>query len=90
MERTVKEMLGTEVEEEQIKIIENLAGAPIVDLIIRLDGRTGGIAFVQPVGGQLGMDQAHRMLSMAGEWLRTVELKNLKDKEKDNGGEGQK
>lgn len=82
---TIKELLGTEEEKEQVEIIKNLAAAPIIDLVIRLDGRTGKIAFVQPVGGQLGLDSAYKVLDMAREWLRAVELKNLKEEKKDGG-----
>ena len=84
---SIKELLGTEDEETQVKIIKNLAGAPVIDLIVRLDGRTGQVAFVQPVGGQLDMDTVYKVLDMAREWLRAFELKNIKPKEKDDGGE---
>ena len=52
--------------------VEALKDAPVIDLIIRYDGRTNQVA-VMAIGGQLTPEGAYQLLEMARGVIRTME-----------------
>lgn len=57
--------------------LQRLQSAPVVDLIIRYDGRTKQIG-VLSIGGQLTTEVAYQLLEMARGYIRAQELAALK------------
>lgn len=61
-----------------------LANAPVVDVIIRYDGRIGEIVGITPVGGQLTSQDLHGLLEKSVELLENA-FEEKGKQEKENG-----
>jgi hypothetical protein len=57
--------------------LQQLQQAPVIDLIIRYDGRTGQVALMA-IGGNLEFTGAYQLLDMARRVIRTQELAAVK------------
>lgn len=69
----VAELLGTRDPREQAGRIRQL-GAPVVDLVIRFDGRTQKVDFTV-LGGQIPPTLAYRLLDACRDLIRQEELR---------------
>lgn len=58
------------------KAAQQLAAAPVVDLVIRVDGRTGEVG-VHFIGGSMDVPTFNKVLDAAREWGRQQELAGL-------------
>lgn len=69
----IDKVLGTKDKERQAEIFLQVANAPVIDIMIRFDGRTGGLD-VAVVGGKLDLEQFNRIVDAVKEQLRKQEL----------------
>lgn len=68
MTQKIHELLETKNRNEQaakVQALIDLANAPVVDLIIRYDGRFNAVVDVTPIGGNLKLDDALTILEGA-------------------------
>jgi hypothetical protein len=81
--KKISELLSTKNAHEQaerIQTLMNMASAPVIDLIVRADMRTGSIS-LHLVGPDLPAVDIHRILDAAKEYLRKQELEAMQPKE---------
>lgn len=69
----VAELLGTKDKALQVERIKQVASAPVVELVVRLDGRTNQVSF-SVWGGQLPPAVAYQMLDACRDLIRRDEL----------------
>ena len=65
---TIQGLLETKDKNEQVERIRHLLAmvqAPVVDLVIRFDGRLGQVMDVNTVGGRIGFEESLAMLEQA-------------------------
>jgi hypothetical protein len=65
---TIHGLLDTRNKQEQVERIRHLlaaAQAPVVDLVIRFDGRLGQVVDVNTVGGRVGFEESLAILEQA-------------------------
>jgi hypothetical protein len=75
------QVLNTKDRKEQaarVKTLLQAAQAPVVDLIIRFDGRTGQLA-IKTIGPDMPVAAVYKLLDSAREVLHNVEVNSLKE-----------
>ena len=80
---TLNELFGTKSKKEQAKRAQSLIGqinAPVVDLIIRFDGRTNQLN-ISLIGPDLKIEDLYKILDGARDMLRERELQAINAKE---------
>jgi hypothetical protein len=70
------EILGTAKPDEQAARVAQLLQAPVVDLIIRYDGRADRCDVVV-LGGNLHVEMAYKLLERAREEIHKIEIREL-------------
>jgi len=73
----LEKLLQTKDRVEQAQRVQGLlsmAGAPVVDIVIRADGRNGNIG-ITLIGPDLGIQDVYKILDAAREILHQQELK---------------
>ena len=83
MKNKIADLLATKNQDEQADRIQHLlqmAQAPVIDLIVRADMRTGSIS-LHLVGPNLPAVDIHRILDAAKEHLRKQELEAMQPKQ---------
>jgi len=83
----LSELLGTSDRQAQSATVRRLLAAPVVELVIRLDGRTNQVSF-NVIGGQLPPEAAYAMLDGCRELIRRQELEAVQSRP--NGGAPEK
>lgn len=80
---TMHELLGTKNKKEQVMRVKTLMGqtnAPVVDLIVRYDGRTDQLN-ISLVGPDISIENLYRILDGARDMLKQREFEAMKEKE---------
>jgi hypothetical protein len=75
----IDKILQTKDKDKQGEIFLNVANAPVLDLIVRFDGRTGQIS-IGTMGGQIPIAAIYKMLDGARELLHQQELQAVAQK----------
>jgi hypothetical protein len=75
----IDKILQTKDKAKQGEIFLSVANAPVWDLLIRLDGRTGQISFGS-MGGKLELAMIYKMLDGARDLLHQQELQAVAQK----------
>ena len=78
----IDKILQTKDKAKQGEIFLSVANAPVVDLLIRLDGRTGQIS-VGTMGGKLELATIYKMMDGARELLHEQELQAVTQKKEE-------
>lgn len=73
----LSKLLGTPDREQQVERVKRLLAAPVVDVIIRVDGRADQVTAINVVGGQMSPDVFYRVLDQARDMMRRQELQAL-------------
>ncbi len=76
----INQITGTKDRAKQAEILLSTVGAPVVDLVIRFDGRTNQIA-ITTIGGDVPLPVAYSLLDKAREMLHQREIEALAKKE---------
>lgn len=69
------ELLGTPDRDEQVKRVKQLLTAPIIDVVIRVDGRVDQVTGVTVIGGNLTPAVMYRVLDQVRDQVRQAELR---------------
>jgi hypothetical protein len=78
------ELLGTKERAQQVEIVRRLLGAPVVEMIIRLDARSNQVSY-NILGGQIAPAIAYQMLDACRDLIRQQELAAAAANAKQNG-----
>jgi len=78
----IDKLLNTKDKAKQAETFLRVANAPVIDLIIRYDGRTDKIV-ISSIGGQVPLPVIYKLLDMARDTLHNEELKALADKKEE-------
>ncbi len=76
----INQITGTKDRAKQAEILLGTVGAPVVDLVIRYDGRTNQIA-ITTIGGDIPIQAAYTLLDKAREILHQREIEALAKKD---------
>jgi hypothetical protein len=80
---TIEQMLGTKDRGEQARRVQALVTAPVVDVIVRLDQRSGQVSVaVLGVGGQVALEGVLEILEQGRQTLLRQAIQG-----RQNGGE---
>jgi hypothetical protein len=77
----IDKVLQTKDKAKQAEVFLSIANAPVIDLVIRYDGRTDQLA-VTTIGGDIPLPAAYSLLDKAREMLHNKELEAVAQKEK--------
>ena len=80
---TLHELLGTKNKKEQTKRVLSLVNqinAPVVDLVLRYDGRTDQLN-ISLIGPSVSIDSLYKILDGARDMLKQQEFEGMKAKE---------
>lgn len=69
------ELLGTPDREEQVARVKQLLTAPVIDVVIRVDGRVDQVTGVTVIGGNLTPAVMYRVLDQVRDQVRQAELR---------------
>ncbi len=69
------ELLGTPDRDEQVKRLKQLLTAPVIDVVIRVDGRVDQVTGVTVIGGNLTPAVMYRVLDQVRDQVRQAELR---------------
>lgn len=75
----INAITGTKDKQKQGEAFLNILNAPVVDLVIRFDSRTGSMS-LSVIGGKLEMATVYKILDAARDKLREEEIKVLSQK----------
>ncbi len=85
-------LLGSKIREEQAQRVQELIGAakaPVIDLVIRYDGRTSQVTLAA-IGGRLAPDVVYFLLEQARAKIRAEEMAALGKVAPGSNGGGEK
>ena len=68
------ELLGTSDRDEQAARLKRLLTAPVIDVVIRVDGRVDQVTGVTVIGGNLPPEVLYRVLDQVRDQVRQAEL----------------
>lgn len=69
------DLLGTPDREAQVKRVKQLLTAPVIDVVIRVDGRVDQVTGVTVIGGNLTPEVMYRVLDQVRGQVRQAELR---------------
>ena len=67
-------LLGTPDRQAQVDAVKRLKGAPIIDVVIRVDGRVDQVTGVHVLGGKIPPAIFYRILDQVRDQIRQAEL----------------
>lgn len=94
-EDELSQLLGTGDRAGQVARVKQLLTAPIIDVVIRVDGRADQVTGLSVIGGQLSAETLYKVLDQVRDQIRQAELQAAAKKggggrggEKEDVGEG--